>query len=292
MATILDGKKQAAIIKQQIKEKIAVLPAGNVPHMVVVQVGDDPASTVYIRHKEKACAEVGIRFTHLLLPEAISQEALLAEIDRLNADAGVHGMLVQQPLPRHLDTDEVVERIARTKDVDCLHPYNAGLLAEGRCPLLPCTPAGIMELLAAQGINLAGKHCVIVGRSRIVGKPLAMLMLAQHATVTICHSRTADLAAHCRRADVVAMAVGIPRLLKADMLKPGAVVIDVGTNRVGDTLAGDVDFETVAPIASHITPVPGGVGPMTRAMLMKNTLSAAQQFLSFHTDIYKNPSIV
>ena len=280
MAQLLDGKAQAAVIRQQVKERIDSIKTGTKPAMAVVQVGKDPASTVYINQKEKLCNEVGIAFRRVSLPDDITREDMLAEIDKLNTDDTIHGFLVQQPLPSHLNTDEVVDRILPSKDVDCLHPYNVGLVSEGNAALLPCTPAGIINLLDANGINLSGKHCVILGRSRIVGKPLGMLMLAKDATVTYCHSRTANLAEITRQADILAVAIGSPNFVTADMVKPGCVLVDVGINRLADKkLCGDIDFEGCFEKASHITPVPGGVGPMTVAMLIENGLKAYEASL-------------
>ena len=273
---ILDGKAQAAKIKDDVKKQISSIPAAaQKPCMAVVQVGDDPASTIYIRQKEKACAEVGMDFKKVSLPGDISQKAMLAEIDALNNNSNIHGFMVQQPLPKQLDTDEVVDRIIPNKDVDCLHPYNVGLVSEGRAALLPCTPAGVIALLDAYDINLEGKHCVILGRSRIVGKPLGMMMLAKNATVTYCHSRTKDLAEITKQADVLAVAIGHAKFLTADMIKPGCVLVDVGINRLeGKKICGDIDYDGCLEKASYITPVPGGVGPMTVAMLVANGLKA------------------
>ncbi|MCL2398166.1 MAG: bifunctional methylenetetrahydrofolate dehydrogenase/methenyltetrahydrofolate cyclohydrolase FolD [Defluviitaleaceae bacterium] len=281
MTQILDGKAQATKIKEQVKAQIAEITNLDKPTMAVVQVGDDPASTVYIRQKEKACAEVNMNFKKVSLPNDISQQAMLAEIDALNTDPAVHGFMVQQPLPSQLNTDEIVERIDPRKDVDCLHPYNSGLIAENRGVLLPCTPAGIVALLDAYNIDLEGKHCVILGRSRIVGKPLGMLMLNRNATVTYCHSRTKNLSSICQQADVLAVAIGRPKFVTADMIKDNCVLIDVGINRLDDIdsstgkkLCGDVDYEGCFEKTSYITPVPGGVGPMTVAMLVANGLKA------------------
>ena len=280
MAKILDGKVQAATIKEQIKKRTAAIN-GEKPFMAVVQVGDDPASTIYIRQKERACAEVGIDFKKVSLPGDISQKAMLAEIDALNRDPAVHGFMVQQPLPQQLNTDEVVERIDPRKDVDCLHPYNVGLLAvsgkpgDNQSALLPCTPAGVIALLDAYDIGLDGKHCVIIGRSRIVGKPLGLMMLDKNATVTYCHSRTKNLPDICRQADVLVVAIGRAKFVTEDMIKPGCVLIDVGINRLEDNkICGDADYEGCFEKASYITPVPGGVGPMTVAMLVANGLKA------------------
>jgi len=273
MAQILDGKLQAATIREQVKERISAMQ-GKRPCMAVVQVGNDPASTVYIGQKEKACQFVGIEFRRVALDENISQQDMLAEIDALNADDSVHGFIVQKPLPAQLNDHEIVCRIDPRKDIDCLHPYNVGLVAESRGTLLPCTPAGVIALLDAYDIELKGKHCVIVGRSSIVGKPLALMMLNRDATVTTIHSHTVGMADFCRQADVLVVAVGKPNLITADMIKPGCILVDVGINRLDGKLCGDVDYENCFDKASHITPVPGGVGPMTVAMLMANGLKA------------------
>jgi methylenetetrahydrofolate dehydrogenase (NADP+)/methenyltetrahydrofolate cyclohydrolase len=244
-----------------------------------VLLGDDPASASYVRSKVKACGEVGIASRHLTPAADIPQGELLALIGTLNADPAIHGILVQLPLPNHLDERAVLESVAPEKDVDGFTFVNVGRLVENRPRFVPCTPAGILELLDRERIPLRGRQAVVVGRSEIVGKPLAFLLLHRHATVTICHSRTADLAAETRRADVLVAAVGRPRLITGDMLKPGVVVIDVGINRVEGRLVGDVDFESAARVASAITPVPGGVGPLTVAMLLRNTLLAFEHGL-------------
>ena len=277
-ARIIDGKAIAASIRQEVAEGVARLRAehGIVPGLTVVLVGEDPASQVYVRNKEKAATAIGMNSQVLRLPAGTSQKELLDLIAKLNADPAVHGILVQLPLPDHIDEAAVVRAIDPDKDVDGFHPINVGRLHTGQQGLMPCTPAGILVLLDRMNIALKGKNAVVVGRSNIVGKPAAMLLLSRHATVTICHSRTADLAAEVRRADVVVAAVGKPRLIKGDWIKPGAAVIDVGTNRVDDKLVGDVDFESASQAAGYITPVPGGVGPMTIAMLMKNALEAAE----------------
>ena len=274
MAILMDGKVQANIVKQQVKASILKITSGK-PSMSVVQVGNDPASTVYIKHKEKACAEVGILFNRVSLPENISEADLLSEIDKINNDTSVHGFLIQQPLPRHINTDIVVEKINPNKDIDCLHPYNTGLVSEQRGFLLPCTPLGIINLLDAYNIDLEGKHCVIIGRSRIVGKPLGMMMLGRNATVTYCHSKTKNLSEITKQADILTVAIGQEGFLTADMIKPGCVLVDVGINRrKNNKLCGDADFESCFEKASYITPVPGGVGPMTVAMLIANGLKA------------------
>ncbi len=239
-------------------------------------VGDDPASEVYVRNKHRACEEAGMRSAHHGLPAETSERELLGLVAELGADDDVDGVLVQLPVPNHIDPDRVVAAIDPAKDVDGLTPVNAGLLAHGMPGLVPCTPAGVMELLRHEGVDLEGAEAVVVGRSKLVGVPVSRLLLAANATVTVCHSRTRDLAATCRRADVLVAAVGSPRLLGADAIKPGAVVIDVGVNRTDDGLVGDVDFAAAAEVAAAITPVPGGVGPMTIAMLLVNTLAAAR----------------
>lgn len=273
MSHIISGKAHAACLKQSLKQKIAAMPVA--PSLAVILVGEDPASHVYVTAKGKDCEEIGIRFALHHLPEDTAQEDLLALIDRLNADTATNGILVQQPLPSHMDKHTVVSRISPSKDVDCLNPVNMGLLATGMASLTSCTPEAVMALLELEGIPLSGKHCVIVGRSDIVGKPLTFMLLAKDATVTVCHSRTRDLPAVCRSADVLVAAVGKQNLITADMLKDGAVVIDVGITRLeGKKICGDVDYKACKEKASHITPVPGGVGPMTRAKLMENCLKA------------------
>jgi methylenetetrahydrofolate dehydrogenase (NADP+)/methenyltetrahydrofolate cyclohydrolase len=249
---------------------------GRTPGLATVLVGEDPASEIYVRNKHRACEEVGMRSLHNALPVTASEEELLALVARLNAEDEVDGILVQLPVPEQIDPEAVVAAIDPGKDVDGLTPTNAGLLASGAPGLVPCTPAGVMELLRHEGIELEGAEAVVVGRSNLVGRPVASLLLGANATVTMCHSRTRDLAGVCSRADVLVAAVGSPRLLGAEAVKPGAAVIDVGMNRTEDGLAGDVDFETVKDVAGAITPVPGGVGPMTIAMLLVNTLAAAR----------------
>jgi len=278
MANIIDGNKIAQDIRNEVRHKVVDLKehSGITPGLAVVLVGEDPASQVYVGRKAKACAEVGFLSREYKLSADTSEDKLLSLIDALNKDPLIHGILVQLPLPKNISTDKIIAAIDPHKDVDGFHPYNVGGLVTGSPLFVPCTPRGIMELIARTGINLKGKEAVVVGRSNIVGKPMAMLLLAQHATVTICHSRTKDLPAVTRRADILIAAVGKPHMIKADMVKEGAAVIDVGVNRLENgKLAGDVAFDEVAPKASFITPVPGGVGPMTIAMLMKNTLDAA-----------------
>ena len=277
-ARVIDGKAVAASVRQQVAEEVAAFEkdAGRVPALATVIVGEDPASQIYIRNKHKACAEVGMQSVHHDLPADTTEDDLLELVGQLGLDDGVDGILVQLPLPEGIDSAHVVAAIDPVKDVDGLTPANAGLLAHGTPGLVPCTPAGVMELLRHEGVELEGAEAVVVGRSKLVGVPVARLLLAANATVTTCHSRTRDLAGVCRRADVLVAAAGAPRLLGADAVKPGAVVIDVGMNRAEDGLCGDVDFEPVSEVAAAITPVPGGVGPMTIAMLLVNTLAAAR----------------
>lgn len=280
MAKLIDGKLISAQIRAEIKDEVTAFEKerGFVPGLAVVIVGENPASQVYVRNKARACAEVGFYSEVHELPAATTQEELNALVDRLNGDERIHGILVQLPLPKHLDETEVLLRIDPSKDVDAFHPYNVGKIMIGDYDFLPCTPAGVMALLERSGIDPEGKRCVIVGRSNIVGKPMAMLLLHANGTVTVCHSRTQNLAEICREADILVVAIGRADFVGADMVKPGAVVIDVGMNRREDgKLTGDVDFASVEPIASAITPVPGGVGPMTITMLLKNTLTAARK---------------
>ena len=287
-ATLIDGKATAAQIHEEIRAEVERLKTehGIVPGLATVLVGDDPASQFYVRSKQKRCAEVGIRSFGHKLPADASQEEVEKLVADLNANPEVHGILVQLPLPKHLDEERVLAAIGIEKDVDGFHPVNIGRLAmKGREPMfVPCTPAGCIELLDRYGIEIEGKEAVVLGRSNIVGLPVAMLLLHRNATITICHSRTKDLPAVCRRADILIAAVGRPQMVKADWIKPGAAVIDVGINRVEDPtakkgyrLVGDVDFEAAKEVAGYITPVPGGVGPMTIAMLLTNTLTAAKR---------------
>ena len=279
MAMRIDGKAISAQIRGEIREACEVFVAENgyAPGLAVVIVGEDPASQVYVRNKKRACEEVGFYSEGYELPENTTQEELNALVDKLNADERIHGILVQLPLPKHLNETEVLLRIRPEKDVDAFHPYNVGKIMIGNPDFLPCTPAGVMALLERSNIEIAGKKCVVIGRSNIVGKPMAMLLLHANGTVTVCHSRTKDLAAVTREADILVVAIGRADFVGADMVKEGAVVIDVGMNRRADgKLTGDVDFAAVEPIASAITPVPGGVGPMTITMLMQNTLTAAR----------------
>ena len=279
MATIIDGKLVTAKIREEIKNESAAFEkqTGIKPGLAVIIVGDDPASQVYVRNKGKACEEVGFYSEIHRLPAETTEEELLALVHSLNENEKIHGILVQSPLPKHLDEALIVNNIRYEKDVDAFHPVNVGKIMIGDYNFLPCTPAGVMELLKAYDIDVCGKEVAVVGRSNIVGKPQAMLMLHANATVTICHSRTKNLKEVLNRADVVVMAIGKAKFLKADMIKEGAVVIDVGMNRdENGKLCGDVDFDECEKKASYITPVPGGVGPMTITMLMKNTLTAAK----------------
>ena len=276
---IIDGKKISQEIKDEVKEEVAQLKAeGKDIALAVIQVGADPASSVYVRNKKRACEYVGIESVSYELPEETTQEELLSLISRLNKDDHVNGILVQLPLPKHIDENKVLLRILPEKDVDGFHPYNVGLLSIGKADLKACTPAGCIELIKRSGVDITGKKCVVVGRSNIVGKPVGMLLLAENGTVITCHSKTKDIASVCREADILVAAVGIPKFITGDMVSDGVVVIDVGINRNEEgKLCGDVDFESVEPKASYITPVPGGVGPMTIAMLMKNCLTACKK---------------
>ena len=277
-ARVIDGKAVGAAVRGRVREEVTafVTETGRVPTLATVIVGDDPASEVYVRNKHRACEEAGMRSVHHGLAASTTENELLELVGELGLDPEVDGILVQLPVPDHIDPDAVVAAIDPGKDVDGLTPLNAGLLAHGAPGLVPCTPAGVMELLRHEGVELEGAEAVVVGRSKLVGVPVARLLLAANATVTVCHSRTRDLAATCRRADVLVAAVGVPRLIGGDAVKPGAVVIDVGVNRLEEGLVGDVDYEPAAEVAAAITPVPGGVGPMTIAMLLVNTLQAAR----------------
>jgi methylenetetrahydrofolate dehydrogenase (NADP+)/methenyltetrahydrofolate cyclohydrolase len=276
MAQIIDGKLVAAAVRARAAALVArVRVQGVEPGLAVVLVGEDPASQSYVRMKERDCEEVGIRSLDFRRPADITQDELNEIIDQNNADPSVHGILVQLPLPKGLDEEAVLERISPEKDADGLHPENMGRLVRGIRAARACTPWGVMAMLDHYGIDPSGKRAVVIGRSSIVGKPMALMLLERNATVTVCHSRTADLAAVCREADILVAAVGRPKMVTADFVKPGAVVIDVGINRTDEGMVGDVDFVAVEPIASWITPVPGGVGPMTRAMLVMNTAEAA-----------------
>ena len=283
---LLDGKAIAKEIRNELAEEVADFITNNaiVPTLAAVLVGEDPASQVYVRNKQRACEKVGIESQLHRLPIDAAEDDLLTIVAKLNKDNNVHGILVQLPLPKQINEQKVLDAISPWKDVDAFHADNVGRLLQGRPRFLPCTPHGVQQILHRSGIAASGKHVVVVGRSDIVGKPLAMLMMqrdstlgpeAANATVTLCHSRTADLAAVTKTADILVTAIGRPKFVTADMVRPGAVVVDVGINRTDDGLVGDVDFEPVREIASHITPVPGGVGPLTVAMLLKNTLTAA-----------------
>ena len=277
-ATLIDGRAVAKAFKEEIAQRAQAMTAqGVTPHLAVVLVGEDPASQVYVRNKENGCIKAGIRSTVIRLEEDCTQQALEATVKRLNEDESVDGILVQLPLPGHLDEASVLRLIDPDKDVDGFHAMNSGRLMNGQPGFVPCTPLGVMKLLEAYGIDPAGKRAVVIGRSNIVGKPMAMLLLAANATVTICHSRTQNLAEITRQADILVAAVGRANFVTADMVKPGAAVIDVGINRVDGRLVGDVDFDAVSGVAGYITPVPGGVGQMTIAMLLANTLDAAQK---------------
>ena len=278
--TIINGKLVAAQVELETVVRIqALADRGVVPGLGVVLVGDDPASHSYVGMKERDCARLGITSFDSRLPADTTQERLDAVVDAMNADPLVHGILVQQPLPRHLDVEEVVARVSPFKDVDGLHPDSLGRLMRGLPGLRACTPAGVMRMLDEYGVTLSGARATVVGRSLLVGRPLALMLLERDCTVTCCHSRTVDLRSVCREADLLVTAIGRPRMFGAEYVKRGAVVVDVGINRTPQGLVGDVDFDAVAPVASAITPVPGGVGPMTRAMLMSNTVSAAEEAL-------------
>ncbi len=276
MAQIIDGKQISAQIKEELREEAAAYKARGIEAaLAVIQVGEDPASSIYVRNKKKACAYVGVRSESYELPRETTQEALLALIEELNGRSDIQGILVQLPLPSHIDEDAVIRAIAPEKDVDGFHPESVGRMCIGEQGYLPCTPAGIIQLLKRSGVSIEGKECVVVGRSNIVGKPMALLMLRENATVTITHSRTKDLREVCRRADILIVAIGKPRFITKEYVKEGAVVIDVGIHRdENNKMCGDVDFADVEPVAGAITPVPGGVGPMTIAMLMNNCLEA------------------
>jgi len=277
-ARVIDGKAVGAAVRARVREEVAAYEAeaGRVPNLVTVIVGDDPASEIYVANKHRGCEEAGMRSAHHGLGGETSEAELLELVRELGRDDDVDGILVQLPVPAQIDPDAIVGALDPGKDVDGLTPLNAGLLAHGTPGLVPCTPAGVIELLRHEGVELEGAEAVVVGRSKLVGVPVARLLLAANATVTVCHSRTRDLAATCARADVLVAAVGVPELLGADAVKPGAVVIDVGMNRTEDGLRGDVEFAAAAERAAAITPVPGGVGPMTIAMLLANTLQAAR----------------
>lgn len=279
MATLIDGKRISTEIKEELKEKVAKLKDEKKGcTLAVIQVGTDPASSVYVRNKKNACAYIGIESQSYELPEETTEEELLALIDKLNKDQGVHGILCQLPLPKHIDEDKVIMAIDPKKDVDGFHPQNVGALVIGQKGFVSCTPAGIIELLKRSEIEIEGKHAVVIGRSNIVGKPMSLLMLRENATVTVCHSKTKDLKEICKEADILIVAIGKPKFINHEYVKDGAVVIDVGIHRNEENkLCGDVDFADVEPHVSQITPVPGGVGPMTICMLMNNCVEAMQQ---------------
>ena len=279
MAKLIDGKIISAAVKNEVATEVAALKEkGVTPGLAVIIVGEDPASKVYVANKEKACEQLGMASFKYALPENTTENELLQLINKLNNDSSVNGILCQLPLPRHLNEELIINSIIPEKDVDAFHPQNVGKIMIGNYDFLPCTPAGIMEMLKYENIEIEGKECVVIGRSNIVGKPMSMLLLHKNGTVTVCHSRTKNLKEVCRRADILVAAVGRANFVTADMVKPGAVVIDVGINRLENgKLCGDVNFAEVEPVASYITPVPGGVGPMTIATLMKNTLTAAKK---------------
>jgi methylenetetrahydrofolate dehydrogenase (NADP+) / methenyltetrahydrofolate cyclohydrolase len=276
---IIDGKKIAAVVREEIRLRVLQLKetTGRIPGLAAVLLGDDPASASYVRSKTKACQEAGIFSRQITPPGDIPQADLLAVIRQLNGDAAINGILVQLPLPSHLDERTILEAVDPDKDVDGFTFGNIGRLVENQARFIPCTPAGILEILDREGVAIKGRHAVVVGRSEIVGKPVALLLLHRHATITICHSRTENLGAETRRADILVAAVGRPRLITGSMVASGAIVIDVGINRVDGKLVGDVDFDSASQVASAITPVPGGVGPMTVAMLLRNTLLAFER---------------
>lgn len=279
-AKIIDGKKIASLTRADIASRVAQLKeeSGVAPGLAVIIVGNDPASQVYVRNKKKACEEAGMYSVVIEMPEDTTQEALMEQIETLKENDRIHGILVQLPLPAHLDEEAVIAAIPPEKDVDAFHPINTGKIMIGNYDFLPCTPAGVMKLLEHEGVEISGKECVVVGRSNIVGKPQAMLLLHANGTVTICHSKTRNLAEITRRADILVVAIGKANYITGDMIKPGAVVIDVGMNRpAGGKLCGDVDFASCSTVAGAITPVPGGVGPMTITMLLENTLTAAKK---------------
>lgn len=280
MAKIIDGKAVSAEVRAEIKAETEkfISESGITPGLAVIIVGNNPASQVYVRNKKRACGEVGFFSSVIEMPEETTESELLDKIAELNSDEKIHGILVQLPLPKHISEEKIILAIDPKKDVDAFHPYNVGRIVTGDYDLAPCTPSGVMELLRRYGISVRGKECVIAGRSNIVGKPMALLMLSADATVTVCHSKTANLAEVCRRADILITAIGKPKFFGADAVKDGAVVIDVGINRTDDgKLCGDVDFDAVLDKVSTITPVPGGVGPMTITMLLRNTLSATKK---------------
>ena len=279
--TILDGKKLSQKIKEEVKKEVEELKSkGIVPGLAVILVGNDPASQTYVKMKSNACKETGIYSVVHEFPETISEKELLSTIDMINENPNIHGLLIQLPLPKHIDTTKILERVSPKKDVDGFHPYNMGRLVEGLDTFAPCTPLGVMELFKEYNIDVKGKDVCIVGASNIVGKPMWALLLNEFATVDICHIETKDLKAHTNKAEIVIVGVGKPNLITADMVKEGVIVVDIGINKLSNgKIVGDVDFENVSKKASYITPVPGGVGPMTIAMLLKNTIKAAKNFL-------------
>jgi methylenetetrahydrofolate dehydrogenase (NADP+)/methenyltetrahydrofolate cyclohydrolase len=277
MTLVVDGKGLAKTLRAEVRERVLKLDGGP-PGLAAVLVGDDPASKIYVRNKRRACERAGIRSFDVDLPDTVSEDDLIAEVERLNADPEVSGILVQLPLPDHIDSNRIALTVAPEKDVDGLHPTNVGLLVAGRHSMVPGTPLGCMEILDRHGIEIEGKHAVVIGRSEIVGKPIALLLLHRHATVTLCHSRTRDLPDVVRSADILVAAVGRPRMIQGDWIREGAAVIDVGVNRLEDgTLAGDVDFDAANGRAGLLTPVPGGVGPLTIAMVLRNTVDAFER---------------
>lgn len=280
MAILIDGRAVAAEVKAGVAQKCAALKEKGIePALAVILVGEDPASQVYVRNKARACKACGMRSMVIRMPEETTQEQLLAQIHEINEDESIHGLLIQLPLPRHLDEAEALAAVDWRKDMDGFHLMNAGALLSGQASVLPCTPAGCVELLRRAGVPMSGANAVVIGRSNIVGKPMALLLLQENCTVTVCHSRTRNLAEITRNADILVSAIGKARFVTAEMIKPGAAVIDVGINRLSDgTLTGDVDFEEAEKVAGWITPVPGGVGPMTIAMLMENTVRAAEKY--------------
>lgn len=287
MAMIIDGKAMAMGIRKEVAEKVADLKktTGVEPKLTVVLIGEDPASTIYVKNKEKACKETGINAETIRFPAEIKEEEVVAAVKEINRQKETHGILVQLPIPKHISEEKIIEAISPEKDVDGLHPNNLGRLLKGGLPwFVSCTPMGIMEMVLSTGVEIKGKEAVVVGRSNMVGKPTALLLLARHATVTICHSRTTDLKEVCKRADILVGAVGKPELIKGDWIKKGAVVIDVGINRSEKGLVGDVDFKQAKEVAGYISPVPGGVGPMTIAMLLKNTLTSAARSAGYHLE--------
>ena len=279
MAEIINGKIVSADLKEKIKKNVDnfVSEYGVVPGLAVILVGNDPASKIYVRNKHNACVAAGIKSFEIIMNEDVSEDELLDKIDELNKSSDVHGILVQLPLPKHISEDKIIAAISPSKDVDAFHPFNVGGIMTGKYSFLPCTPSGVMSLLDYYKIDISGKNCVVIGRSNIVGKPMAMLLLERNGTVSICHSRTQNLSSYTKNADILVVAVGKANFIKGDMIKDGAVVVDVGINRLEDgKVVGDVEFDSASKVASYITPVPGGVGPMTISTLLQNTLTAAK----------------